>query len=97
MAKIILNNVQGGYDLSLINFNFSTIANELNNKVLYRNNTSGEANNLESNINCNSKRLFNLPPPTSASEPVRLQEILALTAAINSLRAEFDAYVLSHP
>jgi hypothetical protein len=68
--KITLPSVAGGYNLQLINENFQTIANELNTRVWYRNNTVGEPNTPAQDIDMNGKRLYNLPMPTSSSEPV---------------------------
>jgi hypothetical protein len=64
MSKITLDSVASGYDLSKINNNFQTIQNELNDKVLYRDNPIGETNTLITAIDCNSKSLYNLPVPT---------------------------------
>lgn len=68
--KITLPSVAGGYNLQLINENFQTIATELNTKVFYRNNPTGEPNTPSQDIDFNGKRLYNLPIPTSGSEPV---------------------------
>lgn len=75
MAKIVLDTVTGGYDLSVINNNFDKIETELQNKVLYRNNPVGEANTLETDIDANGKRIYNLPEPLLNSEPARLQDL----------------------
>lgn len=64
MSKITLDSVASGYDLSKINNNFQTIEDELNDKVLYRNNPVGEVNTLITAIDCNDKSLYNLPEPT---------------------------------
>jgi hypothetical protein len=64
MSKITLDSVASGYDLSKINTNFQTIQNELNDKVLYRNNPVGETNTLLTTVDCNARSLYNLPTPT---------------------------------
>ena len=48
MAKFTLNDIQSGYaSISLLNTSFQDIENEFNNKVLYRDNPSGEPNQME--------------------------------------------------
>lgn len=71
MAKITLPSVASGYNVSTINANFQALAAELNNKVLYRANPVGEANQVTTDVDMNSKRLLNLPAPTSDLEPLR--------------------------
>ena len=73
MSKITLSNINGGYDLSKINTNFQLIADEFNNKVLYRNNPIGEANTLQSDIDLNGKRLYNAVSSPSTSDLVTRQ------------------------
>ena len=73
MSKITLSSINGGYDLSKINTNFQLIANELNNKVLYRNNPIGEANTLQSDIDLNGKRLYNAVSNPSTSDLITRQ------------------------
>lgn len=68
MAKIVLDTVVGGYDLSIINSNFDKIESDLNGKVLYRDNPIGEANQLETDVDANHKRIYNLPTPILNSE-----------------------------
>lgn len=60
MAKISLNKPTSGYNLSAINDNFTKIEQEFQNKVLYRDNPGTEANTLQSDIDVNGKRLFNI-------------------------------------
>ena len=61
MAKFTLNDIQSGYDsISLLNTSFQDIENEFNNKVLYRNNPSGEPNQMENNLDMNSNDLLNV-------------------------------------
>ena len=59
MAKIVLDNVASGYNLSKINKNFQRIADELQSKVLYRNNPGGEPNSLKTDLDMNSKNILN--------------------------------------
>lgn len=60
MSKIILDSIAGGYNLNKINDNFDTIADTINNQVLFRDNPEGEPNSLQSDIDCNSKNLLNV-------------------------------------
>lgn len=82
MAKIELPNVSSGYNLQIINDNFQKIEEELQSKVLYRNNPTGEPNTLETDLDVNSKRLINLPLPISDSEPLRVAELKLFTSNI---------------
>jgi hypothetical protein len=68
--KITLPSVAGGYNLQQINANFQTLANELNTRVWYRNNVGSEPNTPAQDIDMNGKRQYNLPFPTSDSEPI---------------------------
>ena len=77
MTKIVLDTVSSGYNLGKINANFEKIEDQLNDKVLYRDNTStpNEPNELEQDLDLNSNRILNLPVPTSPTEPLRLGDI----------------------
>lgn len=75
MAKIVLDTVTGGYDLSVINNNFDKIETEFQNKVLYRDNPVGEANTLQSDMDVNGKSIYNLPAPLLDSQAARLQDV----------------------
>jgi hypothetical protein len=75
MAKLTLNDIINTYDTTLINGNFTAIENEFQNKVLYRNNPTGEPNGMLTNLDMNGKRILNLPKPVSGSEPLRLQDV----------------------
>ena len=75
MAKLTLDTVSGGYDLSIINDNFDKIETEFQNKVLYRNNPVGENNTVETDVDMNGKRIYNLPEPINNSEAARLIDV----------------------
>lgn len=79
MAKITLDNIVSGFSLSKINANFQKIATELNNKVWYRDNPTGESNTPTWDVDMNGKRVYNLPAPVLMSEPVRLQDLKSKT------------------
>lgn len=60
MAKITLDTITSSFaSTSLFNTNFTAIKDELNNKVLYRNNPTGEANQMENAIDMNSNDILN--------------------------------------
>jgi hypothetical protein len=73
--KIQLNQPAGGFNLSAINANFQKIQDEFNNKVLYRQNPGGEANQMTNNQDMNSNRILNLPVPATPNEAARLQDV----------------------
>jgi hypothetical protein len=77
MAKVVLDDIGSGYNLSKINSNFQKIEDELNDKVLYRNNPVGEANQLDTQVDANSERIINLPDAVTAGEPLTLRQYLA--------------------
>ena len=75
MAKITLPNTDSGYNISTINDNFQAIAEELNTKVLYRDNPPGEPNTLETDLDANSNRVYNLAEPINNNDAARLQDV----------------------
>lgn len=92
MAKIVLDTITGGYDLSIINNNFDKIEAEFQNKVLYRDNPVGEANTLQSDIDANGKRIYNLPEPLLDSQAARLQDVQKAIAGGAANLIEFTPY-----
>lgn len=80
MSKVVVVPVTGSQNLSAINDNFQTIADALNDQVLFRDNPSGEPNQVVTDVDMNNKRIYNLPPPISPSEPVRYQDLGDVTA-----------------
>lgn len=60
MAKINLHNISSGFNLSKINENFQKIEEELQNKVLYRDNPEGEPNQCKSDLDLNNRDLLNV-------------------------------------
>ena len=60
MSKIVLDNVESGFNLQKINSNFQKIEDELNAKVLYRDNPAGEPNTVETDIDINGKDILNV-------------------------------------
>jgi hypothetical protein len=80
MAKISLPTAVSGYNLQVINDNFDAIEAEFQNKVLYRDNPTGEPNQMASSLDMNSNRILNLPLPAGLNEPARLQDVINATA-----------------
>lgn len=60
MAKLSLSKPTSGYNLAAINANFTAIESEFQNKVLYRDNPVGEANTLQTDVDANSKNIYNV-------------------------------------
>lgn len=58
--KIILDNVTNIDSITTINANFDKIEQELQNKILYRDNPVGEPNTLEDDLDVNGKTLYNI-------------------------------------
>lgn len=67
MSKITLNDVTNIGSLSVINSNFDKIEQELQNKVLYRSNPTGEPNTVERDIDMNGNSLLNVGKVYSAN------------------------------
>src|SRR5690625_234775 len=75
MTKIVLQDTNSGHNLQTINDNFRKIEEELNEKVLYRDNPVGEPNEMENDLDMNGNRIYNLPKPVEGHEPLRLVDI----------------------
>lgn len=75
MSKITLDSVASGYNLQKVNDNFQKIEDALNNRVLWRDNVSGETNAILSDIDVNSFRLYNLPVPVNLNDAARLKDV----------------------
>lgn len=60
MAKIDLNTVSSGYlSQAALNANFTAIEDEFQNKVLYRDNPSGEPNSMQTHLDMNGFNILN--------------------------------------
>lgn len=75
MSKITLDPIKGGYNLSKINENMAKLAEALNEGVLWRENPETEPNQLETDIDTNGHRIFNLPPAVTNGEPVTYAQV----------------------
>lgn len=60
MSKVVLSPIQSGFALSKINDNFTKLQNELNNKVLYRDNPVGEPNAFTSDLDLDGNSIYNV-------------------------------------
>lgn len=66
MAKITLNDITTEFrGQAQINNNFTSIENEFQNKVLYRNNPGNESNSMQNHLDMNGFNLLNVGNPTS--------------------------------
>lgn len=81
MAKISFADLLGG-SISRINSNFNLIKNALNERILWRDNPTGEPNQMFTSLDMNTNRLLNLPTPVSDTEPVRKKDLLNLGAVV---------------
>ena len=89
MAKITLNDPNSGFNSATqITANNEAIEDNLNNKVLYRDNPSGEPNAMQNDLDMNSYRILNLPSATQNSEPVTYGQWTA-----NVQTVEFTGYL----
>lgn len=85
MAKITLNDLTTNYgSQSLHNTNNATIEDHLNNKVLYRDNPSGEANQMENEIDMNSNKIINLAAGTANADAVNYAQLIGQVNGIGS-------------
>lgn len=58
--KLTLTDTKSGYNLTPINANFEALEQELQDKVLYRDNPSGEPNQMENSLDMNSNDVLNV-------------------------------------
>lgn len=82
MTKIVLQDTNSGYNLSKINSNFDVIEEFINDKVLSRDNPTGDANQMVQTLDMNGQRIINLPAPTTMNEPARVQDLLNASIGI---------------
>ena len=60
MAKVTLSDITAGYaSAAALNASFNAIEDEFNNNVLYRNNPSGEPNQMENALDLNGNDILN--------------------------------------
>lgn len=70
MAKINLENVAGGYNLSAINNNFDLLENTINENLLSRAGVGSNPNEMKVPLDMNSNRIYNVPDPIEDHEAV---------------------------
>ena len=85
MSKIELDPVGSGFNLSKINENFQKVEDELNDKVLYRDNPVGEPNAWLKDQDANNKRLLNLPDAVTPGEPITSRQFSVGAAGIQTV------------
>ena len=90
MSDITLNSVASGYNLGKINQNFTEIETKVNDELLH---TTGGNNIMTQNLDMNSQRILNLPPPASDNEPARLID-LDISGQVDGLLAVKEEIVL---
>ena len=85
MSKIVLNDVTNLNALSVINDNFDKLEQELQTKVLYRDNPTGEPNTLENDVDANGNSLYNIQDLTITGSftvnGLNIEEVVADAAA----------------
>lgn len=83
MAKISLSPITNVNTLSAVNANFSSIASELQNKVLYRANPVGEPNSVNNDLDLNGNDIFNVGLVATTDLTVDGQTIEQIVDAAN--------------
>jgi len=78
MAKLSISDIQSGYaSTTALNLSFNLIEDEFNNNVLYRNNPSGEPNQMENDLDMNNNDLLNVGGLSATSLTVNGVDYLA--------------------
>ena len=78
MAKLTLSDITAGYaSAAALNASFNAIEDEFNNNVLYRNNPSGEPNQMENDLDMNNNDLLNVGGLSTTSLTVNGVDYLA--------------------
>jgi hypothetical protein len=94
MAKLTLDTITSSFaSTTLFNTNFATILAELDGKVLYRNNTSGEANQMENDLDMNSNSILNAVIPAASMTYDNTTSGLTAT----TVQAAIDELAALHP
>jgi len=86
MAKITLNDLTSNYgSQALHNANNDTIEDNLNNKVLYRDNPDGEPNSMQQELDMNSNRIINMADGVNNTDAVSVSQLNALVAGTGNV------------
>jgi hypothetical protein len=106
MAKVTLPNIASGFaSTTTLNNAFDSIESELNSKVLYRDNPSGEPNQMENDLDMNNNSILNLASlevagidfadileiAETAALEAAASEVVATAAAVNASNSADDA------
>jgi len=78
VTKKTFTDISSGYNLSAMNDNFSELSDELQNKVLYRDNPEGEPNTMQNDLDMGSNKLLNVADGENASDGVNLGQVQSL-------------------
>jgi len=77
MAKITFSDIAAGFQsVGTLNNNFAQLENELQTKVLYRDNPTGEPNTMQNNLDMNGFNILNLGTATVITSLSATQSIL---------------------
>ena len=88
MAKITIPDIASQFaSQEALNARFTQVENELNDKVLYRDNPDGEPNAMAQELDMNTNRIINLPEPMSPNDAARLQDVTQAVLAPDSIIA----------
>ena len=80
MSKITIPDIASQFaSQEALNARFTQVENELNNKVLYRDNPVGEPNAMAQELDMNTNRITNLPEPVNPNDAARLQDLTTAT------------------
>ena len=78
MAKLTLSDIASGYaSTTALNASFNAIEDEFNNKVLYRDNPSGEPNQMENDLDLNGNDILNAGSMNVTNFTVNGQDYIA--------------------
>jgi len=78
MAKLTISDITAGYaSASALNASFNAIEDEFNNNVLYRNNPSGEPNQMENDLDLNGNDILNAGSMNVTNFTVNGQDYIA--------------------
>lgn len=93
MAKITVSDISSGYaSTTALNASFNQIEDEFNNKVLYRNNPSGEPNQMLNDLDMNNYDILNAGGLSATSLTVNGVDYLA---AMNTIYNNYTSITQS--
>lgn len=83
--KVTMSPVTGANNITNINDNFNKLERIVNDTMLSRKVGAGQPNQVLSPIDMNGQRMFNLPDPQSAGEPVTFRYVESVQASVDGL------------